>query len=238
MTATSWWVLVNFEQHGPWPESHVLNAAAAGHLGPESLVWCAGMPEWAPLRTTALGQRLFQAHVAPPQAPAPTVPSAAPAAPVTRPVAPVTRPNSPLAAEPLDAHDIANLLDALDAEATVAGADDASHPAGQAETEVPTTAQTRVDPTATCPYCHTSFGTEAARVCPTCAAPHHADCWQELTGCAVVGCGSAPDGDAAASPQHPVPATNAYVVNAVPGVSAGWTSSGPLPGPDVPRGNW
>jgi hypothetical protein len=32
----------------------------------------------------------------------------------------------------------------------------------------------------------------AARICPRCEAPHHADCWDYNGGCAIFGCGSVP----------------------------------------------
>jgi hypothetical protein len=44
-----------------------------------------------------------------------------------------------------------------------------------------------------CPYCRFPLkeGVEAVR-CGTCAAPHHADCWDENGGCAVVACAGGP----------------------------------------------
>lgn len=45
-----------------------------------------------------------------------------------------------------------------------------------------------------CPYCRMSIdtATEAVTVCPSCATPHHRDCWAENEGCTVFGCSSAP----------------------------------------------
>lgn len=43
-----------------------------------------------------------------------------------------------------------------------------------------------------CPYCRFPIkGGAATTECPTCGALHHADCWIENRGCAVVGCASA-----------------------------------------------
>jgi TM2 domain-containing membrane protein YozV len=49
-----------------------------------------------------------------------------------------------------------------------------------------------------CPYCRTEIGeAEGERQdCPTCATPHHADCFAENGGCTVFGCASAPTDEA------------------------------------------
>jgi hypothetical protein len=51
---------------------------------------------------------------------------------------------------------------------------------------------------AKCAYCHVELDRETAPRCPVCGAVHHADCWDENGGCAVLGCVAAPD---AAHPQ-------------------------------------
>jgi TM2 domain-containing membrane protein YozV len=44
-----------------------------------------------------------------------------------------------------------------------------------------------------CPYCRGEFAEgEEAFPCPTCATPHHSDCFDENGGCTVFGCSSAP----------------------------------------------
>jgi TM2 domain-containing membrane protein YozV len=44
-----------------------------------------------------------------------------------------------------------------------------------------------------CPYCRAGFEAEdEIKVCPTCATPHHADCFTENRGCTVFGCADAP----------------------------------------------
>ncbi len=44
-----------------------------------------------------------------------------------------------------------------------------------------------------CPYCRAPMEDEAAlTVCPGCATPHHAECWEENGGCTVFGCAEAP----------------------------------------------
>jgi len=43
-----------------------------------------------------------------------------------------------------------------------------------------------------CPVCRSAVGTEDAKPCPQCHAPHHADCWDYNGGCGVYGCTAAP----------------------------------------------
>lgn len=43
-----------------------------------------------------------------------------------------------------------------------------------------------------CPYCHHPVPPTEAHPCPTCAAPHHEECWNENQGCAVALCASRP----------------------------------------------
>ncbi|RMG10812.1 MAG: hypothetical protein D6731_16800 [Planctomycetota bacterium] len=40
-----------------------------------------------------------------------------------------------------------------------------------------------------CPYCHDALGTACVVFCTGCATPHHADCFSENHGCALLGCG-------------------------------------------------
>ena len=41
----------------------------------------------------------------------------------------------------------------------------------------------------TCPYCQTAIAAGSDYLtCPQCKTPHHSDCWQENSGCAVYGC--------------------------------------------------
>src|SRR5438477_8659211 len=45
----------------------------------------------------------------------------------------------------------------------------------------------------TCPICQTSIRSdEAGKTCPSCGQLHHAECWNEVGGCAIYGCKSAP----------------------------------------------
>jgi hypothetical protein len=49
-----------------------------------------------------------------------------------------------------------------------------------------------------CPYCRFAFKPGVRLVdCPACHAPHHADCWDDNRGCAVLGCSNAPRDTAA-----------------------------------------
>ena len=45
-----------------------------------------------------------------------------------------------------------------------------------------------------CPYCRAALNDQQDEllVCPSCATPHHADCFKENGGCTVFGCASAP----------------------------------------------
>ena len=50
------------------------------------------------------------------------------------------------------------------------------------------------DGSASCPTCQTPIlAHEAAVSCPSCGQPHHQECWDEVGGCAVYGCKSAPE---------------------------------------------
>src|SRR4051794_6323308 len=52
-----------------------------------------------------------------------------------------------------------------------------------------------------CPYCRFALKEgEGAAWCPTCNASHHADCWTDNGGCAVMGCLSGPGAGKAAPP--------------------------------------
>lgn len=179
--AAAWWVLIGFDQHGPWDVQRILSAAAQGQFGPESLVWAAGMPEWAPARTTALAAYFTPP---PPPAPAPVPPPAPAPAPVPVP-APAPAPATP--AEPAE---------------PTAPAEPAARTQPVAAPSEPAPA---APPGALCPYCHTELGATGHVTCPSCQATHHDDCWAELTGCAVVGCAQAP-GDTPASAPAPAAA--------------------------------
>lgn len=46
---------------------------------------------------------------------------------------------------------------------------------------------------AVCPYCRTPMPDGAPlTLCPSCATPHHSECWEENGGCTVFGCADAP----------------------------------------------
>lgn len=48
-----------------------------------------------------------------------------------------------------------------------------------------------------CPYCRFTLKQDIPAVaCPSCSSVHHADCWSENGGCAVVACASGPKGSA------------------------------------------
>ena len=55
----------------------------------------------------------------------------------------------------------------------------------------------------TCPYCRFPVKEDTeVEVCPSCGAPHHAECWSDNQGCAITACASGP-GSASAPPTDP-----------------------------------
>ncbi len=46
----AWHVAENGQRVGPWSQAELARAIAAGRVGADTLVWSAGMPEWAPAR--------------------------------------------------------------------------------------------------------------------------------------------------------------------------------------------
>lgn len=72
-----------------------------------------------------------------------------------------------------------------------------------------------------CPYCRFSFkGGVTVSECPSCRAVHHSECWEENTGCAVMGCKSAPSA-AGAQPAAPVPPPPPGMTLPAPPVASG-----------------
>ena len=47
-----------------------------------------------------------------------------------------------------------------------------------------------------CPYCRDELGSSQPMACPECAASYHGECWDELGGCATLGCGHSARRDA------------------------------------------
>jgi hypothetical protein len=60
----------------------------------------------------------------------------------------------------------------------------------------------------TCPYCRCPLKQDGElALCPQCRAAHHADCWADNGGCAVLGCSAAPGkSEASAAPAGSAPA--------------------------------
>ena len=65
---------------------------------------------------------------------------------------------------------------------------------------------TGADAGRSCPYCRFPLkeGGELVR-CGHCHAPHHADCWDENQGCAVLGCAGAPSANTSSQPTVVIP---------------------------------
>lgn len=77
-----------------------------------------------------------------------------------------------------------------------------------------------------CPYCRGEFsGGEDPFLCPTCATPHHSDCYEENGGCTVFGCVSAP------ADEPKVNVSSNEVVNVVTGPAASSIAALPPPPP-------
>lgn len=94
----------------------------------------------------------------------------------------------------------------------------------------------------TCPYCRFALKESVQiAVCSVCGAPHHADCWQDNGGCAVVACAGGPtaaavDRPTASTTPAAVPATTVEP-NAWPPGSAVPPTWPPQP-PPSPGGWW
>ncbi len=69
------------ERHGPLPAERLRELYAAGDIGPRTLVWCQGMPQWQPLNEAAdalgLSMDAPPATLTPPQPDAPQLSAAA-----------------------------------------------------------------------------------------------------------------------------------------------------------------
>ena len=111
----------------------------------------------------------------------------------------------------------------------------------------------------TCAYCASRVdANESAKACPQCARTHHAECWEEYGGCAVVSCAAGPSEGAVGSAQvsppdaaqptstaavslgsYPPPPVAPVILPAVGGVAAQeWapgTTTGPVSLPDAVR---
>jgi len=127
--ATEWYVAIGEAQVGPLPLAEVKKKWEAGDVGPDSLTWRPGMPDWQPLSTVAD----LAAYLAP--VPQPAKPSAlAPAAVVAAPPSAAGRaPSQPsMPASPIGpAASAAMPAAAAPAPAAAAGADEVSwKPAG------------------------------------------------------------------------------------------------------------
>ncbi len=53
-----WYISRSKRKEGPFSERALASAIHNGELGADTLVWCSGMPSWAPLRDTALAKML------------------------------------------------------------------------------------------------------------------------------------------------------------------------------------
>ena len=69
----------------------------------------------------------------------------------------------------------------------------------------PSSASPDVAGTSVCAICQCPIERQEARAaCPECAAPYHADCWQDNGGCAVYGCSQVPPTEKLADVEIPV----------------------------------
>lgn len=88
-----------------------------------------------------------------------------------------------------------------------------------------------------CPYCRFAFkqGTDIV-ACGDCHAAHHADCWDDNGGCAILGCASAPPSTAHSGPtvRHPVAAGPA--TGGVPPAQPPVAAQPPAPAPPARQG--
>jgi hypothetical protein len=77
--------------------------------------------------------------------------------------------------------------------------------AGEAQNGLPLALPTAAQPPGpVCAICQSPLGAgEPQTKCPACAAPYHADCWQENGGCAVYGCAEVPPTEGRAALEIP-----------------------------------
>lgn len=66
---SQWHAVIEGKQAGPFPQSHVVQAAKSGQLSPETLLWKQGMGEWAKAATIQEFQSLFNTNPPPPPIP-------------------------------------------------------------------------------------------------------------------------------------------------------------------------
>ncbi|TMA34486.1 MAG: SPFH domain-containing protein [Deltaproteobacteria bacterium] len=55
----AWHIVENGQAVGPWSVEQLSQGVAAGRVGPDTLVWCAGMPSWAAARSVPALAPLF-----------------------------------------------------------------------------------------------------------------------------------------------------------------------------------
>jgi hypothetical protein len=65
----AWHVVVNGQQQGPFPAQQIAEGIAKGQIGRDTLVWSAGMGEWAPAGQVPQLAGSFTAPPAPPPVP-------------------------------------------------------------------------------------------------------------------------------------------------------------------------
>ena len=100
---------------------------------------------------------------------------------------------------------------------------------------------TEPDSGRSCPYCRFTFKAGIPLIdCPACHAPHHADCWTDNKGCAVLGCPAAPrDTAGGTAPLPPVTPRSPLLVppeqtHVAPRAPYTRPHSGPQPGAYTP----
>src|SRR5262245_62291610 len=64
---TAWHVIELGQAIGPWSPEQLAQAARAGRIGPDTMVWCPGMASWAPARTVPWIAALFEGPPPPPR---------------------------------------------------------------------------------------------------------------------------------------------------------------------------
>lgn len=86
-----------------------------------------------------------------------------------------------------------------------------------------------------CPYCRTEMSdSDRIRNCPSCATPHHQDCWNENKGCTVFGCSMAPPDEEKVSVQVP---TGGRIALQPAAAMAGTSTAATLPYPHSQKTN-
>ena len=58
--ALQFFINLNGQQYGPCDTNAIMQLAQAGQINPQTMVWCDGMPAWAPIANVPALAAMFQ----------------------------------------------------------------------------------------------------------------------------------------------------------------------------------